>query len=98
VGEGGGHRAGGIVREINRRRALALQEAIKRIEAEFGHVDDLVMFEERAPCVPLKECNYGFPDDTLANDVTMEPWEILMLLHRLHDRYVEEFLGPSEAS
>lgn len=86
------------MREINRRRALALQEAIKRIEAEFGHVDDLVMFEERAPCVPLKECNYGFPDDALADDVMMEPWEILMLLHRLHDRYVEEFLGPSEAS
>lgn len=85
------------MREINRRRALALQEAIKRIEAEFGHVDDLVMFEERAPCVPLKECNYGFPDDTLANDVTMEPWEILMLLHCLHDRYADEILGPSEA-
>jgi hypothetical protein len=87
------------VREINRRRALALEEVIKRIEAEFGHVGDLIMFEERAPCVPLRECNgHGYPDDTLANDVTMEPWEILMLLHRLHDRYVEEFLGPCEAS
>ena len=88
------------MREINRRRALALQEAVERIEAEFGGVGELILSEfQRMPSIALKDCIFhGYPDDALANDVVLEAWEILMLLRTLHDRYADEVLGPSEAA
>ena len=84
--------------EILRRRASALADACTLIEAEFGSVADMIV--ERtgvAPSVPLEECApYGFGPDLPANGMTLDPWEILLLLHALRDRYASDVLATAE--
>lgn len=73
--------------ELTRRRALALDEAVRVIESEWGETvdfcgDDPIM---SAPNVPHREtCE------------PIEAWEVVAILRELRDRYISQVLAPAE--
>lgn len=85
-------------RRTIRARMDALDAAVQGIEAAFGTIGDQIMGGTGLlPEIRLENCiMHGFPEDTLANDVVLAPWEVLTVIETLRDAYRDQALAPSE--
>jgi hypothetical protein len=83
-------------RPIFRERLAAIDSAISAIEGAFG---DLVeQFDTAGDPQVSAVVFHGWPDDVLANDAKLTPWEVFYLLRKVREAYASDVLGPAERS
>lgn len=87
-----------VSRTAARRRLMAVAQAREEIEEEWGDLTAQIMAGHGTePLIGLHTGPHAYPDDHLANDVRLAPWEVFRLLQRLHDA-LSEALSEQEVS